>query len=138
MGGIHDIRPVLKRVDMGSVLGPGELLAVADTLRTARSLKNYSSSAATSDEENIAGSLINSLETAKRIEDKINLAIVSEEEISDGASTALSNIRRQIKDQQASIKDKLNDMIRSSKYQKFMWLLPIQFLHIMIFLHCLR
>lgn len=120
MGGIHDIRPVLKRVEMGSVLGPGELLAVADTLRTARSLKNYSSSAVTEEGENIAGELINSLETAKRIEDKINLAIVSEEELADNASTTLSNIRRQIKDQQASIKDKLNDMIHSSKYQKFM------------------
>jgi DNA mismatch repair protein MutS2 len=58
MGGIHDIRPVLKRVEMGSVLGPGELLAVADTLRTARSMKNYSSSAVTEEGENIAGELI--------------------------------------------------------------------------------
>lgn len=120
MGGIHDIRPVLKRVEMGSILGPGELLAVADTLRTARGLKNYSSSAAAAEENNIAASLINALETSKRIEDKINLAIVSEEEISDSASPTLSTIRRQIKDQQSSIKDKLNDMIRSSKYQKFM------------------
>ncbi len=122
LGGLHDIRSSLRRVEMGSILNPAELLHVADTLRAARNLKNYSSIAKPKDSEetNYVGGLISSIESNKRLEDKIGLAIVSEEEISDSASSALSNIRRQIKDQQNSIKEKLNSMIRSSKYQKLM------------------
>ncbi len=123
LGGIHDIRSSLKRVEIGSILNPGELLRVSDTLRAARHLKNYSSSvnSASADEDNnyISG-LISSMTSNKRIEDKINMAIVSEEEIDDNASKALSNIRRQIKEQQSAIKEKLNSMIHSSKYQKLM------------------
>ena len=122
LGGLHDIRGSLRRVELGSVLNAGELLRVADTLRAARNLKNYSSIADKKDaeESNYIKGLIASIATNKQIEDKISLAIVSEEEISDGASSTLSNIRRQIKEQQSSIKEKLNSMIRSSKYQKLM------------------
>lgn len=122
LGGLHDIRSSLKRVEIGSVLNPGELLRIADTLRTARGLKNYSSisNPQNTEETNYVSNLIADITPNKRIEDKVNMAIVSEEEISDQASTTLSNIRRQIKEQQNSIKDKLNSMIRSSKYQKLM------------------
>ncbi len=122
LGGVHDIRGSLKRADVGSMLSPGELLRVADTLRASRNLKNYSGSADSKggEEANIVKGLIDSLETNKKIEDKINNAILAEDEISDSASPLLSTIRRQVKDQQNSIKDKLSDMIRSSKYQKFM------------------
>jgi len=122
LGGIHDIRGSLKRVEVGSVLNPGELLRIADTLRAARNLKNYcaESDPNGSEDSNRIKGLIASLTPNKRLEDKINMSIVSEEEIADGASSALANIRRQIKEQQNSIKEKLNNMIRSPKYQKVM------------------
>lgn len=120
LGGIHDIRGSLKRVEIGGVLGPGELLRIADTLRAARNLKNYVNDNIEDGQENTVGGLIGSLEANKRIEEKIRLCIVNEEEISDYASPALSNIRRKIKDAQNSIKDKLNELIKSQKYQKFM------------------
>ena len=122
LGGLHDIRDSLKRVGIGSALNPGELLRISDTLRAARNLKNYSADAGEKNgaESNHIVSLISSLTANKRVEDKINLAIISEEEISDNASALLSNIRRQIKDLQNSIKDKLNSMIRSSRYRKIM------------------
>lgn len=122
LGGMHDIRSCLKRVEIGSVLNPGELLHIADTLRIARTLKNYSASVDLKDteESNRISGLIASVTPNKRIEDKINMAIVSEEEISDGASSTLANIRRQIREQQSTIKDKLNSMTRSEKYKKMM------------------
>jgi len=122
IGGLHDIRGSLKRVEIGAVLNPGELLRIADTLRAARNMKNYSSivDAKGAEEANSISGLIASLTPDRRLEDKIGMAIVSEEEISDGASTTLSNIRRQIKEQQNSIREKLNSMMHSSKYQKLM------------------
>jgi DNA mismatch repair protein MutS2 len=121
LSGIHDIRGSLKRADMGSVLGPSELLRISDVLMASRNLKRYSSSdSLTIESENTVSELINLLEPNKKLEDKIRLSIISEEEIADAASPELAGIRRKIKEAQNSIKDKLNDILKSSKYQKYM------------------
>ncbi len=120
LGAIHDIRASLKRAELGATLGPGELLKVADLLRACRNLKGYAGDNIVKDDGNCVSSLISALEVNKRIEDKISIAIISEEEISDAASTALANIRRQIREKQNSIRDKLNDIVKNSRYQKFM------------------
>ncbi|MGE5613662.1 MAG: endonuclease MutS2 [Bacillota bacterium] len=126
LGGLHDIRDSLKRVEIGSFLNPGELLGISDVLRAVRSLKNYSADdgakegAKDGEESNYIGNLISSLTPNKRVEDKINQAVLSEDEISDNASPLLSSTRRQIKDLQNSIKDKLKSMIRSPRYRKIM------------------
>ena len=54
------------------------------------------------------------------MEDAIARAIISEEEISDHASPALATIRRNIRQKQDSIKDKLNAIIRSADNRKYM------------------
>ncbi len=118
LGGISDIRYSLKRLDIGGILNPGELLKLGGVLRAARKLKNYVNDKIDEDNTNIVNELISSLETNQRLEQKIETCILSEEEIADNASPTLNNIRRQIKDRQASIKEKLNDLIRSSKHQK--------------------
>ena len=120
MGGIHDIRESLKRLEIGAVLNLGELLKTAGVLRAVRNLKNYANDdSIKSEDENAVNELIKCLEPNKRIEEKIYSSIVSEEEISDTASPTLANIRRQILKAQESIKDKLNDILRSSKYKKY-------------------
>jgi len=120
MGGIHDIRDSLKRVEIGAILNPGELLKTADVLRAVRNLKSYASNdRIKTDEDNIVSELIGCLESNKRIEDRIYMSILSEDEIADNASPTLAKIRRQIRNAQESIKDKLNDIIRSSRYQKY-------------------
>ncbi|MDP4181161.1 MAG: endonuclease MutS2 [Bacillota bacterium] len=120
MGGLHDIRVALKRAEIGATLSPGELLSIADTLRACRNLKVYAGDNIVKDSDNCVTSMIGCLETNKRIEDKIGIAIISEEEISDAASVTLANIRRQIREKQNSIRDRLNDIVRNSKYQKYM------------------
>ncbi|TYQ13002.1 UNVERIFIED_CONTAM: DNA mismatch repair protein MutS2 [Acetivibrio alkalicellulosi] len=121
LGGIYDIKDSIKRAQIGSVLNPGELLKISAVLRTVRNLKNYASNDKIDTEnDNVVNELIRLLEANKRLEDRINMSIVSEEEIADSASPALNTIRRQIRNAQESIKNKLNDIIRSSKYQKYM------------------
>ncbi|MCR4434615.1 MAG: endonuclease MutS2 [Clostridiales bacterium] len=120
LGGVHDIRDSLKRVKVGAVLSPGELLKVADTLRASRNLKSYALDGAAMEDGNAVSELINCLVPHRRIEEKIRLSILSEEEISDNASPALASIRRQVLNLQNSIRDRLNDIIKSTKYQKYM------------------
>lgn len=121
LGGICDIRDSIKRAEVGSVLNPGELLKISGVLRAVRNMKNYvSKDRIETEEDNIVRELISLLETNRPLEDRINMSIISEEEIADTASPTLNNIRRQIRNAQESIKNKLNEIIKSSKYQKYM------------------
>lgn len=117
--GIHNIKNSLRRGELGGILSPGELIKICDNMKVARRLKDHVSSEKIETGENTVEGLIQNLYQNKRLEERINSCILSEEEISDHASTALSSIRRQISSLQANVKDKLNDMIRSTKYQKF-------------------
>jgi DNA mismatch repair protein MutS2 len=120
LGGIRDIRGGLRRIEMGAILNPAELLKIGDVLRLCRQLKNHASGdRKTDEEESMVLDLIDSLEPNRRIEDKISRSILNEEEVADDASVTLRSIRRQIRDQQESIKEKLNNTIRSARYQKY-------------------
>ncbi|NLW02734.1 MAG: endonuclease MutS2 [Clostridiaceae bacterium] len=120
-GGVHDIRPSIKRVEIGAVLGIPELLKIGDMLRCCRILKQYLTNDVPSDwEGNLALEMGRMIAPSREVEDAISRAIVSEDEISDHASPSLASIRRSIRQKQDSIKDKLNAIIRSADYRKFM------------------
>lgn len=122
LGGIHDILSEIKRAEIGSVLSPGGLLKVADTLRAARRIKGFLGQDKGDRESTypILEGLISSLNTYKDIEDAIFNAIISEEEISDSASSLLRNIRKQILLKNDSIRNKLNAIISSSTNKKML------------------
>ena len=121
LNGIHDIEDKAKRAEIGASLDPGSLIKIADTLRVARNLKN---TLASSEEEEfnypIIQGLSNSLYVYRDVEDKIYNAIVSEIEISDNASSELRDIRRRIVQKNQSIRSKLNSIISSTTYQKYL------------------
>lgn len=121
LAGIQDISDSVKRAEIGAVLDPGSLLKISDTLRAARILKR---SLSASEEEDfnypIIQGLSNSLYTYRDIEDEISNAIVSEVEISDNASPTLRSIRRRILQKNQSIRSKLNSIISSTTYQKYL------------------
>jgi len=120
IGGVQDIRVPLKKVKLGSILDPGELLRVADTLRAARRLKSFMNEDRGEESFPIIEYYIETLAPYRNIEDRISSAIVSEEEISDNASPQLHSIRRKIKEKTASMREKLNHMISSAAYQKYL------------------
>lgn len=120
LNGIHDIEDKAKIAEIGASLDPGSLIKIADTLRVARNLKN---TLASSEEEfiyPIIQGLSNSLYVYRDVEDKIYNAIVSEIEISDNASSELRDIRRRIVQKNQSIRSKLNSIISSTTYQKYL------------------
>lgn len=119
LGGIHDVEMLAKKTKIGSSLDMGQLLMVADTLRGARVLKN---SIGKSEDESypIIQSLTDSLHIFKDIEDKIFNSIVSEVEMSDNASHTLKSLRRGIVQKNQSIRSKLNSIISSTTYQKYL------------------
>lgn len=121
LGGIQDISDSVKRAEIGAVLDPGNLLKISDNLRAARNLKR---SLTPGEEEDfnypIIQSLSNTLYVYRDIEEEINNAIISEIEISDNASPTLRSIRRGILQKNQSIRSKLNSIISSTTYQKYL------------------
>ncbi len=120
MDGIHDIEDKAKRAHVGATLDPGSLLKIADCLRVARSLKRNLEGSEEEFNYPIIQALTNSLYTYRDIEDRIYTSIVGESEISDNASTTLRTIRRRIVQKNQSIRSKLNSIISSTTYQKYL------------------
>jgi len=121
LGGIHDIRNIIKRAEAGGMLNPGDLMKVGDVLRASRNLKGYlSRDKMEIDDTNTILLLCSSLGVNKTLEERLEQAIESEDSLSDYASPQLASIRRNIRRTQDSIKDRLSSIIRSEQNKKYM------------------
>lgn len=116
-GSLKNVNNSLLRANAGGVLNTRELLDVAENLRVIRSLSEWRSRQS----DDVSCSLdvyFGSLRPNLYLENKIASAVISEEEISDASSPALSDIRRKIRLQSGRIREKLDSIIRSATYQK--------------------
>ena len=118
--GINDIEDKVKRAKIGASLDTASIIKVGDTLRTARHLRNSLQKSEEEANYPIIQTMADSLYSYRDIEDAIFNAIVSEIEISDNASSTLREIRRRIVQKNQSIRSKLNSIIASSTYQKYL------------------
>lgn len=121
IGPFIDMGVYLKRAAIGSFLYPSELLEVSDTLRTARRVKQHLKKSNTPDiRYPIFHEYGEQLTSFKPLEDRINISIIGENEVSDQASHALGSIRRQIDKKNQAIRNKLNHIITSDTMQKYL------------------
>ena len=104
----------LSRANMGGALQPKELLQIAAVLRCAGKVKAYSDDL---DDSPISG-YFQALSPNKYLEEKIYAAFPSEDEVADGASPALADIRRHIRQQSNKIRETLQKIISSPAYSK--------------------
>lgn len=115
--GLYDVSEGIERASKGGVLSCEQLLNIGNMLRCSRRFKKYTER----DEAEIAFERIEDLayilEPLKGLEEEIERAIVSEEEVSDRASSSLRSIRRNLKEKNSSVREKINSIVRSySKY----------------------
>ena len=116
--GLKNVNNALLRAAAGGELNTSELLAIAGTLRAVRSLYEWYghfSSVRTNLDFFFEGITVN-----KYLEAKIFSVIISEDEISDKASDELFEIRRKKRAKANSIREKLDGIIHSAHYQKFL------------------
>ncbi len=114
---VTDVSASLERADRGGTLQPVELLRIAGVLRCARNIQGY---LAEDEKETVLDPLFHALVANKHLEDRIFGAILSEEEIADAASPALSDIRRHMRIQAGKVRDGLQKIISSPAYSKFL------------------
>ncbi len=113
-----DMRHCLERMHAALFLSTGELLGIASCLKSARITKDILAKEVGEESYlyNLAGLLI----THRSAEEEINRCIINEDEIFDGASPALARIRRAMRLANEKVREKLNSMIRSTAYQKYL------------------
>ena len=112
--GLHDVKEGVERAKKGGVLSPGQLLKIGGMLKCSRNFKNYISRREDETAHLILEDLAYILTPIKNLEDTIELSIISEEEISDRASSTLNSIRRNLKEKNSSVRDKINSIVRSN------------------------
>lgn len=118
-GGASNVDNALARASAGSVLNLPEFLKIAATLRVIRGITDW--------REHFCSNVITSLngyfevlQPNKYFEEKIYSIVASEEELNDNASVKLADIRRKIRSSSASIREKLDKMVKSQTYSKFL------------------
>jgi DNA mismatch repair protein MutS2 len=114
--GVKDVRASLARADLGGALNTRELLDIARVLQCARLVRGYIA-------DNKLGascidSLFNALRANKFLEEKITTSIVGEDEIADGASNELADIRRKMRAAAARAREALQKILSSPGYAK--------------------
>lgn len=121
IGPIYNLSSALKLATIGGCMTPKQLLEVADSLRSSRVVKKYiSGNNAGREVYPVLFGLSDQIHNNVDLEKHIELCIISENHISDNASSELRRIRRGIDSKNTAIKNKLESMITSPAYQKYL------------------
>lgn len=112
----------IKQLESSNILSAKALLDVASILKVSRELKTFFFSDASFDTTNfpIMFDYFNSLYVNKNIESTIFEKILDENTIADNASPKLSSTRKNKKKAEQAIRDKLDSIIHSSSYSKYL------------------
>ena len=100
------------------MLNLAELLRIAGVLRAMRGIVEWRRKS-----EGMQTGLdwrLDSLAPNQYLENRIQTAVLSEEEVADHASPQLASIRRKIRSASARVRDQLDKLIHSPAYQKYL------------------
>ena len=112
-----DIRPMLARMHAAHALTAAELLDAAQCLRAARAARETLLGGEAS---GLLAAMAGRLSSHRAIEEEIGRCILAEDEIADSASPELMRLRRQMRLTNERMREKLNAMIKSPVYQKYL------------------
>jgi DNA mismatch repair protein MutS2 len=116
LGGVRDIRQPLRKAEMGSILSPEEFLQIASTLYGTSKARQFLM-------KNVPDGfqlreLTQRLEPAVALRERIEGSIGDDGEVLDSASETLRSIRNRMRNLQGRIREKLDSIIHSNRYQK--------------------
>ena len=113
-----DVHAQLHLAEIGSTLSPRALMEIGASLRAARACRD----ALVNGKEGTPMITANAsrLSTFRNVEQAISDAIISEDEIADRASAELFSIRRKMRACNERVRERLNSMIHSPTYAKYL------------------
>lgn len=115
---IDNIDILIKNLESNFSLTASDLLKLTHILKTSRELKEYFSF--NQDDYELIADYFSDLYINKQLEKEISNKILNENTISDNASVRLKSIRKSQKDLSLEIKNKLNAIVHSNTYSKYL------------------
>ena len=106
------------RAEKGAILTCGELLHIARMYRNFDRIKKWYFQYERID--SVLDWTVSTIYDNNRLEKTISEAILSDTQVADNASDELYDIRRKIKQTESAVRDKLDGIIKSSTYQKYL------------------
>ncbi len=113
-GGIRDIRGALKRLEIGGILGMGELLQIMSLLETAGKIRQYGQREADDTSRDSLDESFEFLDPVPTLASEIRRCILADDEMADDASSALLQIRRSMRQMNDKVHNTLNSMVNGS------------------------
>ena len=117
--GLHNIGESLKRLEIGSTLGMGELLRISSLLKVANRVKTFSRRDDDGNKDSL-DDMFEAIEPLTNLNKEIEKCIISEEEMADDASYNLKNIRRQMKLTNDRIHSQLSNLVNSTNNKTYL------------------
>lgn len=118
LGGARDVRSNVERTRRGVILAPLELLEIRQTLISARDLQRTITRLAESYPR--LADIVGRIEPCQGVVNEIGQAIDERGEVKDNASPALARIRRELTTAHSRLMEKLNKIISSSQYSRYL------------------
>ena len=117
LGGIRDIREVLERARIGTMLVPQELLDVMHTTAAGRRLRIFLVNRR--EKYQLLAEMASNIPILQLIETKIDTSISEGGTVRDSASAELGKIRSAVKVAQNRLNDRLQGVLANEKYKTF-------------------
>ncbi len=114
-GGITDIRQVVNRASVGSILQPSELYQIAATLQSIDRLRKFFHRPQS--EYPLLRTIAGDIQTSEPLQLAVMKAISASGEVLDAASHALAAARSELRTTQSRIVTKLESMLGSKQYK---------------------
>lgn len=120
LGGIRDIRAPIQRARLNAMLAPMELLDIAGTIGAGRRLRHFLLDLCENEPLPMLQFQAERIEGLREMETEIRRCIDDDGAVVDSASPELRQVRQEIRQLEARVREKLDQMTRSSSYQKML------------------
>lgn len=113
-GGIRDIRSSIKRLEIGGILGMGELRQIMSLLETAGQVQKYGAHEREDEKADSLDESFEFLDPVPSLCSEIRRCILADDEMADDASSALFSIRRSMRQMNDKVHNTLNAMVNGA------------------------
>ncbi len=113
-GGIRDIRGSIKRLEIGGILGMGELRQIMSLLETAGQVQKYGAHERDDEKADSLDESFEFLDPVPSLCSEIRRCILADDEMADDASSALFSIRRSMRQMNDKVHNTLNAMVNGA------------------------
>ena len=113
-GGIRDIRGSIKRLEIGGILGMGELRQIMSLLETAGQVQKYGAHEREDEKADSLDESFEFLDPVPSLCSEIRRCIRADDEMADDASSALFSIRRSMRQMNDKVHNTLNAMVNGA------------------------